>query len=160
MTRYAATTDVSVEKSRAEIETIVRRYGATGFVSGWEDDRAMVQFSASNRKVRFLLQLPSQASFRGDVKVNQYGAKRSRAESTVKEMWEQACRQKWRALVLIIKAKLEAVESGIVTFEQEFFPHVMLPDGSTVYERAREQVAIAYDTGTMQPLLPSPATPT
>ena len=36
MTKYAATTDVPAEKSRAEIEATLRRYGATGFAYGWE----------------------------------------------------------------------------------------------------------------------------
>ena len=42
------------------------------------------------------------------------------------------CRQRWRALNLAIKAKLEAVESGIVTFDQEFLAHIVGPSGQTV----------------------------
>lgn len=36
MSRYAATTEVTSEKSRAEIERTVSRYGATGFMYGWQ----------------------------------------------------------------------------------------------------------------------------
>ena len=155
MTRYAATTEVSVEKSRAEIETIVRRYGAEGFISGWEGARAMVQFRAQARYVRFLMTLPARDEERFTTFMRG-SSKHKRTPEQAASQWEQACRQKWRALALMIKAKLEAVESGIVTFEQEFFPHVMMPDGRTVYEAAREQVAVAYETGDMQPLLPAP----
>jgi hypothetical protein len=35
--KYAANTEVSAEKSRAEIETVLRRYGATGFMYGWDE---------------------------------------------------------------------------------------------------------------------------
>ena len=45
---------------------------------------------------------------------------------------EEACRQRCRALLLIIRAKLEAVESGITTLEIEFLANILLPDGGTV----------------------------
>ena len=135
--KFAAGTDVSVEKTRAEIESTVRRYGASGFVSGWEDDRAVVQFKAANRRVKFILNLPSQAEAAG-VMVKSTAAKNA---------WEQECRQLWRALLLLVKAKLEAVESGIVTFEEEFLAHVVMEDGATVYERVRQNVALSYETG-------------
>ena len=50
---------------------------------------------------------------------------------------DQAVRQRWRALFLVIKAKLEAVESEIVLFEDEFLPHFILPGGMTVAEKIR-----------------------
>ncbi len=46
MTRYAATTSVSVAKSKAEIEDILQRYGASGFMSGWQGNLAMIFFSS------------------------------------------------------------------------------------------------------------------
>ena len=33
---------------------------------------------------------------------------------------------------LVIKAKLEAVEAGVTTFEQEFLANMVLPDKTTV----------------------------
>jgi len=39
--------------------------------------------------------------------------------------WEQGCRQRWRALCLAIKAKLETVESGISHFEDEFLSQIV-----------------------------------
>jgi hypothetical protein len=44
-----------------------------------------------------------------------------------------------------VKAKLEAVESGITSFEDEFLAHVMLPNGGTVSDLLRPQLAAAYD---------------
>ena len=43
-------------------------------------------------------------------------------EKTAHGRWEQACRQRWRALALVIKAKLEAIDAEISTFEEEFLP--------------------------------------
>lgn len=45
---------------------------------------------------------------------------------------------------MIIKAKLEAVESGISTIEREFLYEIVLPDGSTVGDWVIPQVECAY----------------
>ena len=55
---------------------------------------------------------------------------------------------------MIIKAKLEAVESGISTVEREFFYDVVLPDGKTIGEWMAPQLEEAYRTGSMPPMLP------
>jgi len=64
------------------------------------------------------------------------------------------CRQKWRALALVIKAKLEAVESGISVFEDEFMAAIVMPNGRTVSEEIRPRIAAAYESGNMPALLP------
>lgn len=56
---------------------------------------------------------------------------------------------RWRALALVIKAKLEAVAAGITTIEDEFLAHTVLPDGQTVGEFMQPQIAIAYERGSM-----------
>ncbi|WP_210386043.1 hypothetical protein [Phyllobacterium sp. SYP-B3895] len=72
------------------------------------------------------------------------------------QAWEQACRSRWRALLLSIKAKLESVEAGIETFEDAFLAHIQMPDGLSVSEHVRPRIATAYETNSMQPLLPGP----
>lgn len=71
--------------------------------------------------------------------------------------WEQACRSRWRALALAIKAKLEAVSVGITTFEDEFMAHIVMPDGMTVGQHVRPRIAAAYESGQVTPLLPGPS---
>lgn len=51
--------------------------------------------------------------------------------------------------MLVVKGKLEAVESEIVTFEEEFLAHLVLPNGQTVGSEVRPMVAQAYETGIM-----------
>ena len=53
---------------------------------------------------------------------------------------EQEVRRRWRALLLVIKAKLEAVESGISTMDSEFLAFVVLPSGMTFGEWAAPQL--------------------
>lgn len=152
MSRFAENTDVPVEKSRAEIERLIVRYGATStaFMNG--PGRAMIAFEASGRRILFELPLPDQA----DKRFERDGRNSVRGPEKRYAAWEQACRQKWRALALVIKAKLEAVASGITTFEDEFLAHIVMPDGQTVGQHVRPTIAATYDSGQMRPLLPPP----
>lgn len=121
MTRYAESTSVSSENSRAEIE------------------------------VRFTLPMPD-AQDRRFTHTPTRGTLRSAQESA--KAYEQAVRQSWRALSLVIKAKLEAVDAGIVQFETEFLPHFVMPDGRTVAQHVEPKVAVALETGVVTDLLP------
>lgn len=156
MSRYAEGTSVSTERSRAEIETILRRYGATGFVSGYDEDRAFIAFKMVQRHVKFLMRLPNPADKRF-TETRHRGLRRSVADA--QKAWEQSCRQQWRALALVIKAKLEAVAAGITVFDSEFMAHIVMPDGRTVAEHITPAIEQAYATGKTPPLLPSPGQP-
>ncbi len=147
MSRYAAETRVPVENSRAEIERTLGRYGCDQFISGWDRDVAMIQFRHQGVYVKITLPLPDPEAFEHTAsgRVRHDLGDRQRA-------WEQACRTQWRALLLIIKAKLEAITAGISTFEREFLADVMLSDGSTVGKRIVPQLAAHYSSGKM-PLL-------
>ena len=79
---------------------------------------------------------------------------RARKGNSVNEAFEAEMRRVWRALALVIKAKFEAVSSGIVSYEQEFLPFFVLPGGATVAEIMIPQLEIAYRTGKMPALLP------
>lgn len=132
---YAARTDVPVERSRAEIEATLKRYGAKSFAYFSEKGRAIVIFEALDRRIRFDLPIPE-----GESNKDQQGQ-----------------RSKWRALLLCIKAKLESVESKIETFEEAFLAHVVMPDGITVGQHTRPLIEQSYRSGSIQPLLPAPA---
>src|SRR5580700_3227660 len=128
MARYAASTEVSSDRSRSEIERTLRRYGATAFAYGWEGNMAQIGFKLASRQIKFRLPLPDPAS--REFTLTPTG--RDRSASAAEEAYEQAVRQRWRALALVIKAKLEAVEAGISTVENEFLANIALPDGRTV----------------------------
>lgn len=61
---------------------------------------------------------------------------------------------RWRALWLVVKAKLEAVDIGIISVEDAFLSDTVLPDRQTVAEYMAPQIEAAYSTGNMPPLLP------
>ena len=131
---FAAKTKVPVDQTRSEIERTLARYGAKRFAYFTEQGRAIVIFEANDRRLRFDLPVPA-----GDT-----------------EREQQTRRQKWRALLLAIKSKLESVQSGIETFEEAFLAHVVMPDGITVGQHARPRIASAYKGEPMQSLLPPP----
>ena len=150
---YAKDTSVAVSKSEAEIKAVIRRYGATSFASFETSAAAMIAFEMRGRRVVFKLPLPDRASREF---TETPSGKWARSEKQAEQAWEQACRSKWRALLLCIKAKLESVEAGIETFDDAFLAHIQMPDGITVGEHVRPTIALAYETNSMQPLLPDP----
>lgn len=150
MSRYAENTGISSENRRAEIERTLRRYGAAGFGYAVQGDRAMVEFIKDSRRVRLHLALPDPAG--DEFTLTDQG--RRRTDTAAAKAYEQAVRQRWAALSLVIKAKLEAVAAGITTLDAEFLAHLMLPDGSTVGERTLPQLDAAYAGAPLPALLP------
>jgi hypothetical protein len=150
---YAENTSVSVSKTKGEIDGLLRKHKATGFGSFEEQNRALLVFQMQERRIRFELPLPAQMDKRFILTTQG----KVRSVDAAMMAWEQACRSRWRALFLCIKAKLESIESGIETFEDAFLAHIQMPDGKTVAEHVKPNIAIAYQTNPMQPLLPAPS---
>ena len=148
---YAEKTSISVAKTKADIEELIQRYGADQFVSGYKENLAVIGFSINGRQIRFMLPLPDKQS-----KEYWYtpGRGQRRTGEAAHTAWEQACRSRWRALYLIVKAKMEAVEAGISTIEREFLYDIVLQDGHTAGEWMAPQIDAAYQTGQMPPMLP------
>jgi hypothetical protein len=160
MPRYASETSVPVERSRAEIEQTLIRYGANEFQTGWRGDQAMIAFRLGDLYIRFILPIPPRSEKRfthkKDSRRNMFV---KRSEIQAENAWNQELRQRWRCLLLTIKAKLEAVECGISTVEKEFLSFVVTSGGQTVgeflEENGRLQVLIEGGTNLLLPK-PSP----
>lgn len=131
---YASETRVPAQQTRVEIERTLARYGATGFAYGSEVGRAMIGFQTKDRRIRFMLPLVP-------------------PERMTEKQADQFIRSRWRALLLSIKAKLEAVESGIETFDEAFMSHIVMPNGQTMAEHTLPYIKEAYASGKMPPLL-------
>ncbi len=144
---YARHTTVSCEKSKTDVERTLTRYGATHFAYATMPEGSMVQFVFNGKRIKFLVPMPGRPT--GDQGAYGYEAKYRR--------WEQSQRVKWRALGLVIKAKLEAVASGICTFEEEFLAHIVLPNGQTAGQHLIPRIDEAYRTGQVPQLGWEPA---
>lgn len=141
MPRYAATTDVPVDRTRNQIEGLLTAHGAKAFGYATENGRAMIRFNILRDDgsgiiaVQMVLNLP-------DPKAEEFTLSptgKTRDRDAALKSWEQACRASWRALHLVIKAKLEAVSLGISTIEREFMPDVLTKSGQTIGELVAAQ---------------------
>lgn len=150
---YASNTAVPAERSRSEIERLLVKHGADDFSYTSNAVRALVAFRMNDRLVRFTMPFPPREDFRRTPHRREL---RSQVETD--KAWEQAKRAKWRSLLLVVKAKLEAVSAGIVSFETEFLAHIVVPGtGETVFERVASSLAEAYEKGReLGPLLLGP----
>lgn len=147
MRQFAENTNVSVEKTKGAIEAIVTQAGADAFASMSDTGRAAIQFRLRSRILRFTLPLPD----KNDPKFSKCGRynERTRTAEATYAAWEQACRSKWRALFLSIKAKLHSIESGIETFDSAFMAQIVMPSGQTMEEVAVPLIEQAYKSGKM-----------
>ena len=154
--RYAKKTTVTVERSRNEIEQTLKRYGADQFIHGWETGRAVIGFRLEGYPIRMILPLPRPEDFLEYERNTQTGNRRGRrTPEAARSAADQAERQAWRALLLVLKAKLEAVEAGITTIVHEFLPDMILPGDITVSEAVMPQLDEALTTGRLPSVLPS-----
>ena len=55
----AAQTRVPISKTKTDIEELLTKHGAAGFVYVTEGDRAMVAFNMSGRRIQLMLVMPS-----------------------------------------------------------------------------------------------------
>lgn len=88
--------------------------------------------------------------------VTEYGgpASHDNGRAVDPQRWiDQRNRQRGRALMLVIKAKLESIESGVETFEEAFLANIVTANRQTVYERIAGTLAVEYETGKVAPLM-------
>lgn len=138
---YAEATAVAFEKSISEIVGMVRKAGAGSIAQMEEPDSFVIGFKLADRLVKFTVRFPALET------MPEFNGRRERLTTPQRQdRLEQKKRSLARALMLVIKAKLESVESGIETFEQAFLANVVMANGDTVYERIREPMQIEYDT--------------
>jgi hypothetical protein len=136
--RYAQNTVVSVERSRAEVEGMIVRYGADSFGVMSNAKKTTIVFKCKNRTIRFEMPMPVPPAA-----VEKWGKDRELSDAQKDEYVSDENRRRWRALLLVIKAKLESVESGIATFEDEFLAYTVMQNGQTVGQWARPQLDTA-----------------
>lgn len=133
---YARGTTVSAQESRADIERVLTRFGADSFGYMSNSLQAAIVFRLKGRNVRIGLPFPSIQD--KAIVHDKRGATRTpeqRARAVDAEV-----QRRWRCLLLVIKAKLTAIEDGISTVDREFLPDMVLADGRSVLEIGRAHV--------------------
>ena len=130
MKRFADGTKVSVESSRGEISGILAKHGCERMAWGTEPVGDTLQFELGDQRFRFRIMRPTADEIRkrdsGDYVYSHNVDWKTKAE--------QEWRRRWRAHVLLIKAKLEFIDGGDTSLEQEFMPYLLMPNGRTLGE--------------------------
>lgn len=144
---YAKNTTVSPERSQTEIKNTLRRYGADRFGIMEEKNQGHVMFEYKGLLIQMTVKFPDKNDF------SKTDSGKKRIESAIESSYDQAIRQRWRALLLAIKAKLEAVECGISTIEQEFLAFIMMPDGRNISDHLIPELNKIVLSGNMPKML-------
>lgn len=150
---FAKGTTVSPEKSRAELDSILLKHGASSRGIIAMDDKGVVIVGFVMRGLQYRMEIPMP---RKDSPELAKAWVRARTNLTkdgwITREWEQACRERWRGIVLLTKAKLELVKLGISTIEKEFMADLVLPNGDTVNKHFGAEIGKALATGKMTTL--------
>mgnify|MGYP000359688332 CR=1 FL=1 len=139
---YAKDTSVPVSRSKAALEKLLLEHGATGILTGWDDEirRQMVSFKmpipGGSLVCRLNCPMPSESD--RDICMTPGG--KNRSSNQVDAAMEQANRSRWRTLLLKVRAKLEWIEISGTTFEEEFLSDVVMGDGLTISEKVLPQL--------------------
>lgn len=129
---YAKNTTVSVLQSKNELNRLLEKYGVTK--QGIDSENNCIFFTLHGRNVKISISIPQKNEF------EYTETKRRRTKIQAEKAYEQAVRQRWRSLILILKAKFESIESGITIMENEFLPYFIRNDGLTVGEYMQPQL--------------------
>lgn len=128
---YAVDTKVPVERTKVEIEKIALKNGAASFGVFSDQSHTLITFDVRGTRVLFRLPMPDNVS-------------------------DQQRRSRWRGLMLCIKAKFEAINRGVETFEEAFLSHVLAPDGLTFADHMGPKMNEIAKGSIEAPLLPAP----
>ena len=155
-TGYASTTQVSVERTKMEIDALLAKHGATsrGIAVNDTEGTASIGFVRGGLKYRLSVPLPKVEVLKKAEKPRGWPSwGEERREEWVRKEWEQRCRTRWRSMLLLLKAKFEAVGMGVSNVEKEFMADSVLPDGQTVEQTLGAEIAKALSSGKMPTLM-------
>jgi hypothetical protein len=112
-------TSVSVDRSQQQIRTLLKKFNVQAIRFTSYPSYAILEFVRQVSDKEFL---PYRITVKPKV--------RDWARNTAGEL-DRAERQVWRVVYWWLKAKVEAIEFGLVEFEQDFLPYMILatPDG-------------------------------
>ncbi len=126
---YEATT-VAVEKSQADIRRMLKSHGCESFEFG----EAEIDGQTWARLVR--IKVPHKTPDPHELRKKAQRARtQERRLAIVSEAEEQEAKRIWRVIAWNLKARMEAVQEGVETFEEAFLAHLLDErTGETFYE--------------------------
>jgi hypothetical protein len=139
------TTEISVEKTAAEIQTKLVKARAKAVLCEYSPEGVLtgIAFQIDTQHGLLAFKLPANIdgvfnAMRQDKKLQPRYKKKA-----------QAARIAWRIIKDWVEAQLAIIEAGVATLPQVFLPYAQTGDGRTVYERFEKQglQALTYGGG-------------
>lgn len=145
---YAENTQVPIERSRAEIESTLRKFGARKIMTLLDDElnTSLVGFEINN--ISYKIKIPMPDPNDPDFRKTPTGRRR-KSTQTVNNEYIQEAKRRWRSLQIYIKAILIASDDKIIQLETMLMPFIILPDGLTVSETIIPQLEKAFKDGSL-----------
>lgn len=122
MSRYAEGTSVRVEQSRGEISGILARHGVVTQAWGSSPKGDYLQFELVGKVFRVEIVKPTVDD------IYRLFPNHRDTDAKLDAEW----RRRWRATVLLLKAKLEFADGETTTVERELLAYALLKDGTTL----------------------------
>ena len=127
MGRFAEGTKVTVDSSRGEITGILAKHGVERMAWAHVPEGDTIRFELEGNAYRFRIDKPTWEEL-----AEKYVHERTpdQRAAAVEGEW----RRRWRANVLLLKAKLEFADGESSTVVRELMPYALLTDGRTLEE--------------------------
>lgn len=131
------------DRAIAEVQKILRKFGCSQFgqMQDYDIGETRIQFKWNDRMVDLRVSWKGYAA--AWLKENPWTWRRN---GTEKEYKEKAVEKGKMAVCSIlrdwIKGQVTAVETGMMTFEEVFMPHMLLPNGKRMVDAARDMLTL------------------
>jgi hypothetical protein len=122
MARYAEGTSVTVAQSRGDITGILTTHGVETMAWGANPKGDYLAFELGGHSFRLDIVKPTIDD------VFRLFPNHRDTDAKLQGEW----RRRWRATVLLLKAKLEFADGETSTIDQELMPYLLLRDGTTL----------------------------
>lgn len=129
--KFAGKTTTTVSKSKEDLERTLRRYGVEHFAYASQPGALTIAFRHEGDMFRIVVPMPDPQA--QEFTLTAQG--RARTASAARELYEQAERSRWRALLLKVKADLEFATLTAQPLRTTFVAHLVLVNGETVTQR-------------------------
>lgn len=131
---YAKGASVNVARSLDEIGSLLRRHECFEFgqFSTRENSTIMFRQDEISYKITITIPDPDDKAF-----TLTPSGRFARTKEAADREYQGEVRRRFRSLVLVVKAKLIAVDEGIVEFQDEFLAYAIMADGQTVGQFVR-----------------------
>jgi hypothetical protein len=148
--KYAQDTNVSVGRSRGQIDALLRDWGVDGiqWTDHFKEDRIQLQFvwnhEGNDYLARIDLSLPTAEDLEDEAIDGRSGKV---SEKKLDRLMAQRGKREHRLLRLFLQGALEAVDAGIIEAEQVFLPYLVGRDGKTVSEAVADRLPVLLSGG-------------